>query len=417
MKTIPRILFVSQTALGTSTTNRYIQLCTHLARNGYRVTLFFIGKGKAAQDCAIRYPRRIGPVAIRHSAAIPAALLQKTNAVTAVFAAAFLLLTCIPRLLLACFRRDVIVLGKPLPLGAFVTLLCAAITRKPVVLDADDWEGVGGFATIKQGGNAFAKAVITFFEEWTPARCAAVVVVSRLLYERMRYAGVQCRDLFCVPNGADIERFNPAIDGGPVRTQLSLDDKTVLAYLGTFKPGGANWRFILDSVHEVCRCAEKAALMIIGFGPQLDDARAYAKRLGIEHRVVCAGKVEHECVPQFLAAADILILPYSADFPDTFINTGRSSLKLYEYMAMGKPIVASDIGELHEALKDGGGVLVQANVAPMFGRKIIELINDPAAMRRYGNEARKRAEEKYNYEALAKDFAQALDHAAKSRAR
>ena len=411
MKTRSRILFVSQTARGTSTTNRYVELCTNCARTGYRTTLFFIGKGKAAHDRSLRYPESIGQVAVRHSRPIPSFLLKRSNPLTAGIAALFLFCTCIPRLLFACFRNDVIVLGKPLPFGAFSVFFCAAVTRKPVVLDADDWEGVGGFATLNQGNNAFAKAVITFFEEWAPPRSAAVVVVSRLLGDRMRHAGVADGDIFYVPNGADIQKFNPGIDGGPIRAQFGVEGKTVLGYLGTFKPGGASWQFMLDAFHHICRSKENAVLLIIGFGPQLDDAQAYAKRLGIDSRIVFTGKVPHEEAPRYLAASDVLILPYSAEFPDTFVNAGRSSLKLYEYMAMGRPIVASDIGELHESLKEGGGVLVQENSPETFGRLVCELLDNPEAMRRFGAEARRRAENRYNYGELAKEFAKAIEHA------
>jgi glycosyltransferase involved in cell wall biosynthesis len=406
-----RILFVSQTALGTSTTNRYVELCTHCAQAGYRTTLFFIGKGKAAQDSSLRYPKSIGQVAVRHSRPVPSFLLKRSNPLTAGIAALFLFCTCIPRLLFACFRNDVVVLGKPLPFGAVSVFFCAAMTRRPVVLDTDDWEGVGGFATLNQGNNAFAKAVITFFEEWAPPRSAAVVVVSRLLGERMRHAGVAEDDIFYVPNGADIRKFNPGIDGGPIRAQFNVGGRTVLGYLGTFKPGGASWKFMLDAFHHVCRAKETPVLLIIGFGPQLDDARAYAKRLGIDSRIVFTGKVPHEEAPRYLAAADILIFPYSSEYPDTYLNAGRSSLKLYEYMAMGRPVVASDIGELHESLKEGGGVLVEGNSPQAFGEKIRALIDDKDSMSRLGAEARRRAENRYNYESLAKEFAKAVEHA------
>ncbi|MBN1130455.1 MAG: glycosyltransferase family 4 protein [Chitinispirillaceae bacterium] len=404
-------MFVSQTALGTSTTNRYVQMCTYLAEAGYRVTLFFIGKGKAAQDRLLRYPAAIGPVIVRHTTPVPAFILKHPNVLTSGLAALFLFFTCIPRLLIAFFRHNVVVLGKPLPLGAVAVFFCSALVHRPVVLDTDDWEGVGGFATLKQGGNAFAKAVITYFEEWVPTRCAAVVSVSRLLSDRIRRSGVAESNIFYVPNGADLVKFNPGIDGEPVRTQLGVSGKTVIGYLGTFKPGGANWQFMLDAFHAVCLAKQSVALVIIGFGEQLDNAREYAQRLGIDSRVLFTGQISHDEVPRYLSAADILIFPYSSEYPDTYLNAGRSSLKLYEYMALGKPVVASDIGELHESLKEGGGVLVLGNSPLEFGRKICELIDDKETMRRFGAESRRRAENRYNYESLAKEFAKAVEHA------
>ncbi len=409
---LPRVLFVSQTAIGTSTSNRYVQLCSHLSRRGYRITLFFVGKGKAADDARIRYPRRIQNVRVTHTPAFPTRLLGKSGALSAALSALFLLATCIPHLVVACMRADIVVLGKPLPFGAFAVSMALLIARKPLVLDMDDWEGVGGFATLKQGKSAFAKAVITFFEEWLPPRSAAVVVVSRLLATRVRLMRVPEDRIFYVPNGADIEAFSPGVDGSAVRKRHELANRLVLAYLGTFKPGGASWDFMLDAFKVVHDARQDVVLMVVGFGPGLQDAQRYAAQLGVEKRVVFAGKVEHAAVAEYLAAADILILPYTDTFPDTYVNVGRSSLKLYEYMAMGKPIVASDIGELHESLRDGGGALAKANTADSFAREIVALLGDAQAMQRYGAEARRRAETLYNYETLAAEFEKALKRAA-----
>lgn len=403
-----RVLFVSQTSLGSSTTNRYLQLAKELVPHGCSVTLFFVGKGKSPEDKRIRYPRRIGKVRIRHTPAIPSALLGKSNPVKALFAGLFLLSTALPLLILQSLRHDIVYLGKPLPLGAFLALLCTGITRKPLVGDFDDWEGIGGFASVKQGNNAFAKTVISFFEELVPGRCALVVVVSRLLYRKMLLMGIPESRILYLPNGADIDSFSPELGGDEIRRELGLDGRTVLAYLGTFKPGGANWDFILDTFAEVCRSDATASLLVIGHGPQLADAQAYAKERGIASRVAFAGKVDHENVPRYLAAADAFILPYSDEFPDTYINVGRSSLKLYEYMAMGKPVVASAIGEIREALRDDAGVLVKVNEAEPFAEAIVNLLADRQRMNQYGQKARQAAVNEYNYAVLAQKLADSL---------
>jgi glycosyltransferase involved in cell wall biosynthesis len=404
-----RILFISQTALGSSPTNRYVQLCSYLSEQGYAPTLFFVAKGKDKGDGAVHYPRTIGAVRIFSTPAIPEVLLGKPNPLKSALTGLFLVATCLPLLVVHCLRAQLVHLGKPLPFGAFTTLLATTLTRRKLIIDLDDWEGVGGFATVKQGGNAFAKAVITFFEEWLPVRADGVVVVSALLAQRVALSNVPPERIHYIPNGADIQKFSPTLSGKPIREQYGLSDVPVLAYLGTFKPGGANWQFIMDVFACVAREHSQAMLMIIGFGPQLEQAREYARSLDIVHRICFTGRVEHNDVPRYLAAADLYILPYSDEFPDTFINLGRSSLKLYEYMAMGKPVVASNLGELRESLQDERGILVDGTKPAPFGAAIIKLLQDPHHMARLGNRARQATEEIYNYRSLALKLAKVYE--------
>ncbi|OGJ89443.1 MAG: hypothetical protein A2487_17585 [Candidatus Raymondbacteria bacterium RifOxyC12_full_50_8] len=400
-----RILFISQTPLHSSSTNRYVALCRTLIAEGFAVTLFFIGKGKSPEDSAIVYPREIDGIDIRTTMPIPPFLLGNQGIFSALAASIYLLATCFPLLAVHCLRTDIVTLAKPLPFGGFLALLCTAITRKPLVLDCDDWEGVGGFATIKQGGNAFAKAVITYFEERIPVASRAVVVVSAILKKRMELCGIPDDRILYLPPGADISRFSPAVSGDVVRSRFGLNDALVICYLGLFKPGGANWQFIIDIFAGITCKEARARLFVIGHGVELETARAYAERLGCADKIVFAGKVEHADVPSYLAAADIFILPYSDEFPHTLLNIGRASQKLYEYMAMGKPVVASDIGEVRESLKDGGGVLVPGNTADPFSDHIIALLASPNTMTALGSEARRRTENTYNYGSLGRKLA------------
>ena len=404
MKRSKRILFISQTALGTSTTNRYMSLLSVVAENeDFNVTLFFLGKGKEASDKSIGYPKKIGRIRIVHSPAIPAMLLKKQSAIFSALTALWLLITGLPALVRQMTIHDLVNLGKPQPLGGFMVMAARFFVRRPLVLDLDDWEGVGGFATVKQKNNAFAKAIITYFEEWLPAKCAAVVVVSRLLEKRITLCGIPSDRIHIIPNGADILKYSPGCEGLEIKEKCGFKQTDiVLAYLGTFKPGGASWQLILDVFAVTYKRHADARLMMIGWGVDIDDAKTYAKKQNLSNAICFTGKVNHDQIPQYLAAADVYILPYSIDFPDTYINIGRSSLKLYEYMAMGRPIIASDIGEISVALSDGCGELVPINDPEYFGGKIADLLDNPSKMAEFGRNARARAEDTYNYTVLGK---------------
>lgn len=403
-----KVLVLSQYPLFASTTNRMLGMAVGLRKRGHSVTLLITGNKRLPGKKDGPLPRDIDGVRIRYTPSLPDSFVVMPGMVQGVLALLVLSIIKIPITFFHALFHEVIYASKPLPYGALVAVCASKFACKPLVLDLDDWEGVGGFATIKQGKRALVKAVITYFEEKVPLLCKAVVPVSRLLADRTLLSGVPAEAVFIAPNGADVNRYRPDLDGSAIRQRYHLSG-TVLCYVGTFKQGGANWRMLIEGFAVVARERKEARLFVIGFGDELDDAKAFCEELGIAEQVVFTGRVENEHIPEHLAAADLCLLPYQDDFPHTFLNMGRSSLKLYEYMAMGKPVVATAVGEVKEALKDGGGVIVRTNDPSDFGKAILGFLARPVAERdAMGREARQRAETYYNYDALSGIAEQAL---------
>jgi len=410
-----KILILTQYPLFASTTNRMLGFAKALQKRGHKVTFLVVGNKylPGVQHKPV-LPTEMDGVLIKYTPSIPNASIVMPGFLWGMLAVFFVLFIKTPIALRQAFSNDVIYSSKPLPYGAIITILISFFSRKPFVLDLDDWEGVGGFATIKQSNRAFVKAVITYFEEKTPLLAKSVVSASSLLAKRVILGGVPANAVFIAQNGADILKFNPGISGESLRNKLGLKG-VVLCYLGTFKKGGANWEMLVNSFAEVCKQTSDAMLLVIGFGDQLDDAKTLGSKLGLANKIVFAGKVEHGNVAEYLATSDIFLLPYQDDFPDTFVNIGRSSVKLYEYMAMGKAIIATDVGEVGEALANGAGVLVKTNDPIEFGSAIVSAIKDKDFLRSIGEKARRRAEEVFNYEKMSEKVENALLYAKKQR--
>jgi glycosyltransferase involved in cell wall biosynthesis len=406
-----KILVMSQYPLYASTTNRMLGFALGLAGRGHRVTFLMTGnRYLPGADKKRKLPSRIESVRIRYSLSLPDAFVVMPGFLSGIAAVIAICLFKIPQAVWHALFHNVIYASKPLPYGALVARAASFLTRKPLVLDTDDWEGVGGFATVKQGRRAFVKAVITYFEEKAPLWSRAVVTASRLLAERTILSGAPPEAVFVAPNGADLVTFNPDINGRRIRQHYNLSG-TVFCYVGTFKGGGANWRMLLDAFKHASGARAGMMLLVIGFGDQLEDARAHAVKTGIAPQVVFAGKVDHAQVPEHIAAADVCLLPYQDDFPNTFINIGRSSVKLYEYMAMGRAVVGTDVGEVREALKDNAGVLVKSNDPAEFGRAMVSLLEVPGRITALGANARALAESRYNYPVMSGVVEKALKYA------
>lgn len=150
---------------------------------------------------------------------------------------------------------------------------------------------------------------------------------------------------------------------------------------------------LIRAVAECVRQGERLFLVLMGEGELREDLETLCERLGIADNVRFTGwKPDVAC---FIAACDIFCLPSR--------NEGMGKV-LVEAMALGKPIVASDVGGIPDLIRSGeNGLLVPVGDVPAWGAAIRELVHDPAARRRMG-EAGRRIAPAYSVEAMIKQI-------------
>ena len=115
--------------------------------------------------------------------------------------------------------------------------------------------------------------------------------------------------------------------------------------------------------------------------------------MNVKERVYFIGQLPHDQVPQYLAASDLLAATYKQSNFFYF-----SPLKIVEYMAMGKPIIATSLGQINELLADGGGILVEPGDSARLVKEFNRLIEDHNLLRTMGLIARTRVLTKYTWE-------------------
>lgn len=188
--------------------------------------------------------------------------------------------------------------------------------------------------------------------------------------------------LAVVPDGARVEAADP-----PPR--LAVSPAPVLGYSGHLYPWkGAD--VLLDAVAEL----PGVRGLIVGGHPgeaDLERLRQRADRLGISSRVEFTGMVAPREVASRLEAADVLVLPN----PATAVSERYTSpLKLFEYLAMGRPIVASDLPAIREVLRDGeNAVLFEPGRASALADAVRSVLRDPALAGSLARRARETARE------------------------
>lgn len=168
-----------------------------------------------------------------------------------------------------------------------------------------------------------------------------------------------------------------------------------LLYIGSFyKYKG------VDTLIEAMVDLPNEKLLIVGGGERLDELIAKTKTLGITDRVEFAGEAPHSRIPEFLSRAKISILPNILEGMSHF----TSPLKMYEAMAFGLPLVASNIPALTEVLVDDhNAVLFEPGSSQSLADAIRQLSGDAGKAARIAAQAKKDAE-KYTHEAGAKEI-------------
>lgn len=283
---------------------------------------------------------------------------------------------------------DLLYASKPRLTSAGVGYWARLARRRPLLLDVDDWE-VGFFlrsgfwSTVGRAANLANPRGLTW--TWLMERLTRVAdgitVASRFL--ESRFGGV------LIPHVRDTERWTPdRADPAAARESLAVDKERVVMFLGTPRA----YKGVEDLVTAVARLGRPdTVLALVGTDPASETGRTVMARLPNTRLV---GRVPIAQVPDYLAAADVVVVP-QRDSSDT---RGQLPAKLFDAMALGRPIVSTRVSMIPEILEDCG-LLVAPGDATALGGAIGRLLDRPDEARALGAAARRRAVERYSFEA------------------
>lgn len=227
-----------------------------------------------------------------------------------------------------------------------------------------------------------------------------VVVVSEALAEELRERGVESRRILVNPNGVDPNVYRPDLPTDALRRRLGVEQQMVIGFIGTFGP----WHGAVVLVEAFARLlqqrpdfAGRVRLMMIGDGQQMTDVRRAVEGAGLDEAVVLTGRVPQTEGPEFLAACDILVSPHVPN-PDGSAFFG-SPTKLFEYMAMGRPIVASALEQIADVLTDEEtALMVPPGDVDALALALARLVESPEMCRQLGANARDAALRRHTWE-------------------
>jgi len=288
---------------------------------------------------------------------------------------------------------DVLYAFKPLVDSFGLALLARRLRPRPLILDIDDWEWAFSLSkgrlrvmanTLRHVLRSSSPGWVWLMERLIP-KADTITTVSTVFQQR--YGGV------LLPHGRDPVKLDPSrFDLVQERSRLGLpQDQPVLLFLGTPR-AHKGLEELMDAVMEVRRTMNLFPFLV---GGELSDpfVKSLVSRTGGILRVdpMCPFRE----VPRYLAASNLVVLPQRED-PRSL---GQVPAKLFDAMAMARPIVATAVSEIPRILGDCGWIVPPGEVAALTDA-ISQILLDPVLARNKGEMARKRFVDQYSYPAM-----------------
>ena len=291
-----------------------------------------------------------------------------------IFELAFNLIAVI-RLRKAVKEKNINLIYERYSLFMFASVWWAKRNNLPIVLEIND------SCQVQRVRSLTFKKLAAKIEGWIFSNATGLVFISTRFQDVAEQAYGDIANSVVSPNGADLDKFiiDPTA-GSSLRTELGIDNKIVLGYVGAFVHWhGIDW--FVDLICDRLKETPELVLLLVGDGVAFEGIKNRVIEAGVESQVILPGKVPHHQVSTFLSAMDLGILPDSNDY--------GSPMKLFEFMAMGKGMIAPDFSPIAEVVRDNEtSWLFPAGNRQACVNKVFDIVKDQAAHIQVGSNAR-----------------------------
>jgi glycosyltransferase involved in cell wall biosynthesis len=282
-------------------------------------------------------------------------------------------------------------------------VVLASIFKIPLILEVNNSE----VWAKKNWSRLFFEKLAIKIEVFALQNADVIGVVSEVTKDQIKDLCGDENKIIVNPNGVDPDKFSPEIDGNKIRKRLNLDNYFVVGFIGTF----TRWHGVetlFDAAIKVIEKNDRIKFLLIGDGNLKAKLELKTHQWNLDDRIIFTGIIPHDNAPEYLAACDVLVSPHLG-FEDGTKFFG-SPTKLFEYMAMGKPIIASDLEQIGKIIIDGvNGLKFNPGDANKLSELILKLYFEPELRVSLGRKAREDVIRNYTwkqnaYRVLAKVF-------------
>jgi glycosyltransferase involved in cell wall biosynthesis len=292
-------------------------------------------------------------------------------------------------------RPEAIVLNYPSVHTGVLGFLVAKILRKSCIVDFNDLIAQYTIQLLKMNKRSFIGRIIIFIQDFIVKNADLVIAPTNFIRDYALSLRIKSEKISVIPNGADVQTFTAEIESD-YRSRLNLEDKKVCLYFGRLD----GWAGV-HILAEICNVFEQkwpdVKFLMVGDGTE---------KIDFPKNVIMTKQIPHHELPKIINIADVVLVP----FPENEVSHAASPLKLFEAMAMRKPIVASCVSGISEVVKSGyNGLLVNSNRSEEWVEALETVLNSKLLQIRLGRNAEDSAKN-YDWNILASQFESTLSN-------
>lgn len=291
----------------------------------------------------------------------------------------------------------------------FSAALIKSRTKIPYVLHCD---GVEYWAKKFWGGKLFLPHLLRLSEKVQWKYADIINTPSQYVADMLIQYGAPKNKIIRNINGVNLRLFNPDNFDWSIKKRYQLDDLFIIGYVGTF----SSWHgtdILAKAINILKKRMNNFIVLFVGDGYHRAQVESIILNDDNINFARITGLIDYKEIPYYIKSFDIVATPCINNDDSPFFN---SPVKLFEYMAMGKPIVATDVGQQSEVIQHGiNGLLCEEKSPEALAEAIMRFYEDKELAEKCGRQARKDAIEKYDWRMYNKRIIDAYENLVKGR--
>ncbi|HSR67774.1 MAG TPA: glycosyltransferase family 4 protein [Acidobacteriota bacterium] len=312
------------------------------------------------------------------------------------------LMSAVPLGLARCRKPDVVIATSPQLLCACAGYTLARLWRRPFVFEVRDLWPESILAVKAMSDNTIVRSLKRLAHHLY-RHCDCIVTVGEGYQKEIhRRYGINLDKMRLVPNGIDPELFHPGPKDNEIRRKFGWGDRFVLLYLGTL--GMAHGLHCVLEAAAYLQDDPDKLFVLVGEGAEKEDLKRMADRMKLSN-VQFIDQQPKALVPRFYAACDVGLVTLR----DTPLFQNVLPSKIFEYLAMERPLLLSVGGQARQLVESsGGGLYVQPDDPIALARAIRKLESRQAELERMGRRGRDFVLAHYNRRDQARGYLELL---------
>ena len=223
--------------------------------------------------------------------------------------------------------------------------LVARLMRLPFMLEVNAPLSL----EMKQHESLTFERLAYWLEDWLIQRSTHTIVVTAAMRDIFVQRGIAKDKFLVMPNGVDRQHFNRDVSATAVTAKWQFQDRFVVGFVGWIRP----WHGVDFLIRATALCRAEIPdlrLFIVGDGPAVPDLKRLSEELELQQHVIFSGAVDSSAIPSHIAAMAVAVQPDVTEY--------ASPIKLFEYLAMGKAIIAPGKPNILEVVSAGESALI-----------------------------------------------------------